>query len=516
MSPPQPPLVVSIDSSTTACKAIAWDPTGRTVAEGRASFPLRQPQPTWHEQDADEWWAGLCKAVGDCVAQVDARRVAAFAVTHQRETFVALDKDHRPVRPAITWSDERSRVQVAWLERTFGGDDLHRLTGKPPSMTQSLPKIVWLLQNERANAARAAHYVDVGGFVTQRLTGHYGTSLASADPMGLVNMQARAWATDLMADLGLRVNQFSQLYEPGSVVGHVSAAAAAATGLPAGLPVIAAAGDGQCAGLGANSVAPERGYLNIGTAVASGAISDDYLCDRAFRTLYAPIPGKYFIEHVLRGGVSTITWFIDKFAADLRNPLLDRSPEQIMEAAAAKVPPGAAGLMLVPYWNNVMNPYWDPQASGITMGWTFAHGREHLYRAILEGIAFEQRLVGDAMMAAAGRRFNEYITMGGGSRSPLWCQMMADVTGVPVVRSASAEATCLGAGILAAVGAGWYPSVPEAAAAMTATTDRFDPQPETQAIYDRLFTEVYRPLFPALQALADRLTELTHGSSLEV
>jgi sugar (pentulose or hexulose) kinase len=186
----------------------------------------------------------------------------------------------------------------------------------------------------------------------------------------------------------------------------------------------------------------------------------------------------------------------------------------MLEAAAAKVPPGSLGLMLVPYWNHAMTPYWDPAATGITVGWTGAHGREHFYRAILEGIAFEQRLVGDAMMAATGGPFSEYVVMGGGSRSGLWCQIVADVTGVPVARSATTEATCLGAGILAATAAGWYPDAVSAADGMTRTAERFAPHPETQEIYERLYSQVYQPLFPTLQPLIHRLTELTHDSRI--
>jgi xylulokinase len=149
------------------------------------------------------------------------------------------------------------------------------------------------------------------------------------------------------------------------------------------------------------------------------------------------------------------------------------------------------------------------------IGWTGAHGREHLYCAILEGIAYEQRLVGDAMMEAVGQRFTEYVTMGGGSRSPLWRQIMADITGVPVLRSTSTEATCLGAGILAATAAGWYGDVRSAAAAMTATAEQCTPQPGPQARYDRLYREVYRPLFPTVQPLVDRLTALTQEAAQE-
>jgi sugar (pentulose or hexulose) kinase len=415
-------IVVSIDSSTTACKALAWDARGTALAEGRAAYPLRQPHPGWREQDAEDWWAGACAALRNCLAQIDTRQVDALAITHQRETFVPVDAAGAPIGPAILWNDERSPSQVRSLEHRFGGDALHRLTGKPPSMTASISKLLWLVENEPALAAQTARFLDVHAFLVHRLTGCYRTSLANADPLGLLDMARRTWADDLIRELGLRPDQFVELVEPGARIGQVTAAAAAATGLPAGLPVIAGAGDGHCAGLGANVTAPGRAYLNLGTGIASGAFSPDYLCDRAFRTLIAPVPGAYYAEHILRGGVYTIAWFVERFAADLRGADPNRSAEQLLEAAAAQVAPGADGLLLVPYWNNVMNPYWDPLASGIMVGWRGVHGREHFYRAILEGIAYEQRLVGDAMMAATGQQFAHYTAMGGGSRSTLWLQ----------------------------------------------------------------------------------------------
>ncbi len=504
-------LVISIDSSTTASKAIAWDRSGRAVAEGRASYPLLTPYPTWGEQNAEDWWTGATSAIRDCVSQIDVRQVEALAITHQRESFVVVDATGKPLRNGILWLDERSREQVSWMAQRFGGDHLHWVTGKPPSMTASISKIIWLMQYEPALMAQAHKILDVQAFLVHRLTGHFCTSLASADPMGLVDLVNQRWASEVIEGIGLRVDQFAELFAPGTPIGTLHHAGAAATGLPEGLPLIAGAGDGQCAGLGANATGGGRAYLNLGTAVVAGVMSESYPCDRAFRTLYAPVPGSYFAEHVLRGGVFTVGWYMDKFASDLRNPLiqgaLSQGPEQILETAAAKVPPGAQGLMLVPYWNNVMNPYWDPAASGITIGWTGVHGREHFYRAILEGIAFEQRLVGDAMMAVTGS-FSEYVTMGGGSKSDLWCQIMADVTGVPVVRSTTTEATCLGAAILAASAIGWYGDVRSAANGMTGVAERFTPNPATLAIYERLYQEVYKPLFPTLQPLLGRLAEL--------
>ena len=503
-------LVISIDSSTTACKAIAWDDQGHARAVGRASYPLLRPRPSWAEQHADDWWTSACKAIRECVSQLDVTQVEVLGITHQRESFVPVDAEGRPIRDAILWLDERSRAQIEWLQATFGLDALHRLTGKPPSMTQSLPKIVWLLQNEPETVRRAHKFLDVHAFLILRLTGKYCTSLASADPMGLVDMQGAQWAADLIRDLGLRQDQFVPMVPPGSIIGEVSAQGAAETGLAHGLPVVAGAGDGQCAGLGANALGEGRSYLNLGTGVASGVMSETYQADRAFRTLFAPVAGAFFFEHILRGGVYTVGWFVEKFAGDLTKSSSSKSAEEILEAAAAAIPPGSRGLVLVPYWNNVMSPYWDSSATGITIGWTGEHGREHFYRSILEGVAYEQRLVGDAMMDATGERFREYVTMGGGSRSNLWCQIVADVTGVAVVRSTTTEATCLGAGILAAVAAGWYDDVRTAARAMTGTGERFEPVAESQAVYDEIYREVYQPLFPVLRPLLNRLTNITH------
>ena len=511
-------LVIGIDSSTTGCKAIAWDAAGRPVAQGRAAYALLQPHPTWFEQDAACWWQGLCSAVRELLERIDRRRVQALCIACQRESFVPVDGAGEPLRHALLWLDERSRHQLDYLDREIGGQKLHRISGKPLSMIPSLPKIVWLQQNEPDVVAATDKFLDTHAYLVHRLTGQYVTSLASADPMGLIDMTGRRWANAILQTIGLRAGQFCELVEPGKIIGGVTRRAAETTGLPEGLPVVAGAGDGQCAGLGTNSVTDERFYLNMGTAVVSGAFSRDYRTNPSFRTLYAPVPGAFYLETCLKGGAYTVGWFVRHFARDLLGADSGWSPEQILETAATAVPPGCLGLMLVPYWHNVLNPYWDPAASGITLGWTGAHGREHFYRAILEGVAFEQRLAGEGLVSALGAASNaapgghtlrEYAVIGGGSRSDLWCQIMADVTGVEVVRG-QAEATCLGAGILAAVAAGMHSDILSAAWAMTATGARFEPDTERHAFYSMLYSDVYKPLFPTLRPLIDRLTELTH------
>jgi len=509
-------LVIGIDCSTTACKSIAWDRHGQQVAQGRAAFPLLQPAPNWYEQEAGGWWHGAYRAIKETLDQIDVSRVEALCITHQRESFVPVGRGGQPLRNAILWLDERSHAQVDQLRRIVGLDRFHQITGKPLTTNPSLTKILWLVQHEPEVVAQTHKFLDTHAFLVRRLTGAFRTSLACADPMGLVDMRAHDWSAELMDALGLGVEQFPELIPPGAIIGQVTRAAAVATGLPAGLPVVAGAGDGQCAGLGANATGGGRTSLNLGTAVVSGQLCADYRVDRAFRTLHAAVAGSYFLETVIQGGVFTLDWFVEKFAAELHDPTAPHRSVEILEAEAAKVPPGALGVVLVPYWKHAMTPYWDPAATGITIGWTGAHSREHVYRAILEGIAFEQRLLGEGMLAALGQSLSAYVALGGGSRSDLWCQILADVTGVPLVRSTTAEATCLGAGVLAATAVGWYTDPMQAADGMTHTSTRFEPDPETHAVYERLYQEVYRLLFPLLQATLDRLSSLARGDSREL
>jgi xylulokinase len=443
---------------------------------------------------------------------VGAERIAAICITHQRETFVPVDEQCRPIRNAILWLDDRCQAQVAELDRRFGSDFIQDLTGKGPSTKQSLPEFLWLMANEPDALGRAHKIVDVHAFLVRRLTGRWITSTATADPMGVLDMRKQAWATDLMQQVGLDPAKFVELALPGSIMGEVSGDASVLTGLPIGTPVVAGAGDGQSAGLGANITKAGKAYLNLGTAMVSGAHLEMYAADRAFRTLCSPLAGHYVAEEVLGGGTFTVNWFVENFGPDMRGVGLPVSREEVLELAAAKLPPGSLGLMLVPYWNGVMPPYWDAGATGITIGWTGAHRREHFYRAILEGIAFEHRLTMDGVGRATGTPIDEYILMGGGSRSDLWCQIVSDINGTKVTRASTTEATNLGAGILAAYAAGWYTSVREAADAMTEAGRSFEPDEKTHRIYDRLFRDVYVGLFPALQQSIHRLTALTYGT----
>ncbi|MEM9696353.1 MAG: FGGY family carbohydrate kinase [Myxococcota bacterium] len=491
-------VVLGIDCSTTGCKAAVFDREGRCLFIGRAAYELHNPEPDGWEQNPEDWWRALAVACRAAVEGAGTVRVCALAITHQRETFVVADEDVRPLGPAWVWMDKRCAPE---LDRaTFDRDAFAAATGKPVCTTPSLFKLLgW--RKRHGTTGRRPLVVDVHAWLVQGLIGRWVTSTASADPTGMVRLADEQWAKDQVAAvLGgwPRVNYDIELVRPGTVVGTLAEDAAEHLGLEPGVTVVAGAGDGQCAGLGAGVLGEGVAYLNLGTAVVAGTATGEPITDDAFRTLFAARPdGGFILETDLQGGTFTLSWLFET--------LLGHTPGEIparrraLEEAASPLPPGSEGLFVVPYWNGVMNPYWDDAASGTIVGLRGHHGPAHFYRAILEGIAFEQKLHFEGVEKALGRALADVVVIGGGGRSDLWCQILADVLERPMTRLAVEEATARGAAMLAAVGHGWFSRVTEVAARwQTVEPQTFTPTEEGAAAY-RSMQARYRAIYPSLQ-----------------
>ena len=493
--------VIGVDCSTTSAKAVVWNATGTAIAQAKAGFELVQARPGWAEQNAEDWWVATSAAIRRVVQTVDGSRIGALCVTHQRETFVCLDAQGQPLRPAMLWMDARAVEEVD----KHGTPEVHRITGKPPNPTPAWYKLHWLARNEPETLPRTGRVVDVQGFLVHRLTGTWGTSWASADPLGLVDLTTFDYHDGLVSDVGLDRARLSELHAPGEVLATVSDDVASSLGLPRDLPVVAGAGDGQSAQLGAGTTVPGRAYINLGTGVVSGTYSSTYSYSAAYRTLSAAVPGAYTLETFIGGGTHNLNWFVQRFAGvDTRALGLELSPEQVLETAAAQLPAGADGLLVLPYWTGALTPYWDHHARGVLMGLTGVHGKSHVYRALLEGIAYEQRLLTSGAEQALDTPIEELVALGGGSGSAVWCQILADVLrrDVHVVREP--ESTCLGAGMLAAVAVGLHPSIQAAAEAMSGRAAHYTPNADQAERYDALY-DVYRDIYPAMRALFPRL-----------
>ncbi len=500
------PLVVAVDSSTTATKAIVVDPTGRVLATGRSDIPLHQPAPGFYEHDPRDWWRTTDEAVGAALAQVDPidrSRVAALCLTAQRQSFGLFTADGEPIRRGPLWLDSRASDQV---ER-YGSEAVHRLSGMPPDVTPSVYKLAWLKEHEPESLRAADKVAGVHGYLAFRLTGEWLDSTATADSLGLFDMARLDFADSLLEIAGVRRDQMTALVPAGEVMGEVRADIAANWGLPGPLPLVAGCGDGQAAGLGAGAVGPGEAYLNMGTAIVMGLHSPAYRCGSVYRTDVAGLPGHYVLEAVQNSGAYLAGWFREK----LGDPALDGGPDPELEAQAAAAGVGAQGLVVLPYWNAVQSPYWDPLARGAIVGLTGDHGRGQIYRALLEGLSLEAARNLRALEQDAGTPISRVMIMGGGQRSPLWRQIMADAVGLPLVACETEEVSALGAAVMAMAVTGAHDGMVASARAMSRLGDTCQPDLAAHRRYQEI-GEIQGGLYAALKGVFPRLHALAAGA----
>ena len=499
-------LVIGLDSSTTATKAIAWDRRGHAVAEGRAGVPLGNPKPGWFEQDVSEWTGATVKALRQLAKKIDMARVGAIAISNQRESFAQFDARNKALRPGTLWLDERAHVEAKELAQLIGAEDLHRISGKPSDVTPCITRCRWLAKNMPGIWKKTAMTAEVHGVLTHFLTGHWHTSTASADPMGLIDMARYDWSDPLLAAVKLSRSQLPKLFRPGDVMGEVTSAAGKLTGLRVGMPVVAGGGDGQCAGTGANTFVKGRAYLNLGTAAVSGSFGKRYAHDPVFRTMSAVAEEGYSYETAIRSGTFLVNWIVERLFNI--NPKKNPNIFAQLEREAMASPLGSRGVTLVPYWSGCMTPYWDPKARGVIAGLSGNHARGDVYRSILEGIALEQVMMTDGVQAAT-QPIDHFVIMGGGARSDFWCQIVADASGRDVKRLETVEASSLGAAVAAAKGAGWFKNIPDAAASMSGKPSKtFRPRTKENKAYRELMA-IYHDLWPALAQWNARLQAFT-------
>jgi len=503
-------LVIGIDCSTTSCKAIAWNPHGKKVAEGRAKIKTYTPKPLWYEQSADSWWKATVKALQQVLQQVNQKQILGLCISAQRETFVPVDKCNKPIRNAILWMDERAEKQLQYLENSFGREQFHKLTGKYLSGNLSIAKIVWIQKNEPEVFFKTSKFLDVHAYLVYQLTDQLCTSWGCADPMGLFDMTQNNWALELLKCFDLKQCQFPDAVQPGQVIGNITPRASKECGLPNGLPIVSGIGDGQSAGLGSKIISNDNAYISLGTSIVSGYYALKYQTSKNFRTMYGGIENTFIFETVILGGAFTISWLLEKvLQADGKNLKNYQCDEEYLEKEARKVPAGAQGLLIFPYWNSAMNPYWDPKASGMMIGLRGVHGVGHMYRAILEGIAFEQKLQSNHVENELKRNINSYVVGGGGAKSDLWCQIIADIIGKPVQRTIEKEVSSLGVAILAASAIGIYDDARAASKSMVQFSEElFLPDEKRKQYYSKLFESVYRDVFPIMQEKLRTLNDL--------
>ena len=508
-------VIVSVDAGTQSTRGIAFDLTGNLIAESKANHPINMYELGWAEQNPLQWWSALCACLKQLLQVVPSSNVAALSIAYQRETFVLLDSKAKPLRPAILWLDQRALKEVEKLENLLGAEKFHRITGKQLDTTPSSVKLLWIRDHEPDLLRRTWKIADVGSFLHHKLTGEIASPVAGADALACMDLEKKVWSSDILDLLGISDKAMPELVECGCEVGVVTDEAARQTGLKPGTRVIAGGGDGQVFAVGCRALDSSTLATNLGTAVTFGVHSRSYLTSAYFRTMAGCLPGTFLCESVLRSGSQTISWFVNSLAqqeAEVAR-LAAVSPEKLLEQEAERVRPGCDGLITVPHWRGVMMPYRDPGARGITIGWSDYHTRGHFFRSILEGIAFEIRLVESGLAEAVAKRPDVIHVGGGGAASRLWCNIISNVLGRDVVTSATHENTALGAAMLAAWGAGYYESLEEASTAMFRSNEVFRPDQMSKLAYDSLFNNVYEELYRRVGDLSKILGSFALGLS---
>jgi xylulokinase len=481
-------LVVGIDSSTQSVKAIAWTADGTPRAEGRAPHQISTPKPDHAEQNADDWWSAAVVALRQLTSGIDPDQIDGIAISNQRETMVLLDAKRRALAPATLWLDSRARKATRVLAEELGAERLHAISGKPVSIIPCVYRLRYMREHEPELLDRAAQILSVHDFLTQKLTGQASASWTSADPFGIFDIVRKEWSREILDHLGIPLSRLPPAFKPGTLIGQVDAEAAAATGLRAGTPVFAAGGDGHCAGLGVGAISPGVLYLNLGTAVVGGTWSPTPDLSRYWRTLISPSGDGYLLESCQRAGAYFVNWLLDTFAGGRGDPAVFER----LEVQARGIPIGSDGIMVSTYLLGCMDPYWDEDARATFTGMGAETTIGHIYRAALEAITLELARAIE-QMRSMDVTIDRIVVIGGGAGSQLWLSMIANATGLPVIRGLSSEASALGAGMTAAVGSGWYADFASATAGMTGIAEQIDPSPAD------------RPAWQALSRLHDRI-----------
>jgi xylulokinase len=499
--------LMGIDISTTGNKAllISADPenAGRVVGVAVTENPISTPQPLWSEQDPADWWAGIQIAIRQVLSETGIRseNVIGIGLTGQMHGLVLLDEQGEVLRPSILWNDQRTGPQCDWMTETIGLDDLLAWTGSPALTGFTAPKVLWVRENEPEVYARAAQILLPKDYIRFKLTGAYATDMAGASGMSLIDLRARDWSHEMLQALDIPREWLPPTHEGPQITGTISEAAAQATGLQAGTPVVGGGGDQAAGAVGVGAVQPGVVGLVLGTSGVVFAPTAKPLVEGEGR-LQAhchAVPGRWHLMGVMLSAAGSLRWYRDTVAPGM-------SYDDLL-APASKVPVGSEGLVFLPYLTGERAPYPDPNAKGAFIGLTVRHGLPHMTRAVLEGVAFGLRDSFELIQDAGLGQIDQVRISGGGARSALWRQILADVLDTELVTVNTTEGAAFGAALLAGVGAGVWSDVDTACETTIQIIDRIAPQRNQVAEYTACYP-IYRGLYGTLKPTFDRLTSL--------
>ncbi len=511
-------IVLGVDSSTSATKVIAFSEKGKVLAESANKYPLYMDNPGWVEQDPEDWWKAFTAGCREVTSNptVNVKDFMGIGLTHQRFTFVPVDKDMKPLRRAILWNDIRCSKEAEYARQKIGAQKIFERTGYPPGQW-TLYKALWLKNNEPEVYAKTYKLVLVQDYLIYRLTGKLVTLSGAGTMTGALDIaNPDRWANDIIEGLGVRKDIWIDKILPGATVaGTVTAQAARETGLPEGLPVVTGAGDQPCGILGAGVTQPGELGINGGTSCTNEFV-DKGVPERKRPDYFIELSpsGEYIVENYIpSGGSALMNWYKNNFGhwETTEAEKSGRNVYEVIYNQAAECPTGNRGMMLIPYFQGANGPYWDLDARGVLFGMSMDCGRPQMVRAIMEGLAYESRRQAEYMEAGTSTSVERIVMYGGSTKSDLWNQVFSDVFNKPLNVPHTTETTALGAAISAAVACGMYGSCRESAEKMVTIDKRYKPIPKNAARYERFYREVYEKYYDSVAHFMRKIAELNEG-----
>ena len=497
-------IFLGIDIGTSGTKTLAMHARGKILAEATSPYPSYHPKPLWSEQDPDDWWQATVKTVRTVVKQAKLKPadVKAIGLSGQMHGSVFLDKQNRVIRKALLWNDQRTAAECDEMERRAGGRaELIRMVANPALTGFTAPKILWLRNHEPRNFDKTVKVLLPKDDVRRRMTGEFATDVSDASGMLLLDVAKRNWSTELLGKLDLDRSLLGECYESEQVTGKLTKEAAKELGLSTECVVVGGAGDCAAGAVGNGIVSRGTLSTSIGTGAVMFVHSDTMQVDPAGRlhTFCHAVHGKWHMMGVNLSGGGCLQWFRNRLCqveiAAAKKSKID--PYTILMEEASKIPSGSEGLIFLPYLSGERTPHADPDARACFIGLTLAHTRGHMVRSVLEGVSYAMR-ESLPIIEQLGVPVRQIRASGGGSKSPLWRQIQADVFGQKVATINAEEGPAYGVALLAAVGAGAFKNVEEACSATIQVVKETPPNKSAKKYHDAAFP-IYQGLYRSLK-----------------
>ncbi len=502
--------ILAYDLGTTGNKATLYDSTGRLLASSFQSYVTNYPRVNWAEQDPLDWWKAVCISTEDLLkkARISNKDVTCVSFSGQMMGCLPLDKQGNPLRNSIIWADQRGVEQANRIRETVGEDEVYTITGHRISPTYSAAKIMWLRDNEPEIFKKVYKFVQAKDYIIHRLTGRFVTDYSDASGMNLFDLQKKEWSSRMLKATGVPLEILPELHTSVDVVGGVTREISEEVFLRPDTPVVMGGGDGPCAAVGAGVVREGSSYNYLGSSswIALASTKPVYDPEKRTFTFSHLDPGMFMPTGTMQTAGGAYQWLKDNLCRTetqaAREAKID--PYQIMDLKAESVEPGAQNLLFLPYLMGERSPYWNPDAKGAFIGLTLTHKKEHLIRSVLEGIAFNLKIILDTF-EEQGARIEEMRVIGGGARGRVLRQIMVDVYGRKILSLLLVEeSTSLGAAIAGGIGTGIFKNF-RVAEKLVKIVEVHSPRPWAQKRYEKLypiFKNAYKALGPIYEQIA--------------